>query len=132
MLKSFKYFSFNQETYQNLGRVIQIIRVTLCPDQAGLIQFMNYLDLTQILHWMTCINKWCLVNKINNQLSVAEGNDGSTSDSPQYTFRNEYFYHLVQLEYFDYIAIIVHNSYISKVIVIYLTIYPLYCVAITV
>ena len=60
MLKSFEYFSFNPETYQNLGRVIQIIqvnRVTLCPDQARLTQFMNYLDLTQILHLMTCINK---------------------------------------------------------------------------
>ena len=88
MLKSFEYFSFNQETYQNLGQVILIIRVTLCLDQAGLIRFMNYLDLIQILHWMTCVNKWSLVNKVNNQLSVAEGDDGYTSDSPQYTFRN--------------------------------------------
>ena len=42
MLKCFEYFSFNPETYQNLGQVIQIIqvnRVTLCPDQVGLTQF---------------------------------------------------------------------------------------------
>ena len=88
MLKSFEYFSFNPETCQNLGRVIQVIRVTLCPDQASLTQLMNYLDLTQILHLMTCINKWCLVNKIKNQLSVAEGDDGCTSDSRQYTWRD--------------------------------------------
>ena len=65
---------------------MQIIRVTRCPDQAGLTQFINYLDLTQILHWM---NKWCRVIKVRNQLSVAEGDDGCTSpDSPQDTWRD--------------------------------------------
>ena len=41
------------------GRVIHVIRVkqdTFCPGQAGLTWIIKYPGLTQILHWITCVN----------------------------------------------------------------------------
>ena len=38
------------------GWITLVIQVTFCPGQAGLIRFIKYPGLTQILHWITCVD----------------------------------------------------------------------------
>ena len=59
------------------GQVIWVTRVTFHLGQAGLIQFIKYLGLTWILHWITCIIIMVSDPNQSNALSMLDGDDGS-------------------------------------------------------
>ena len=59
------------------GQVIWVTRVTFHLGQADLTQFIKYLGLTWILHWITCIIIMASDPNQSNELSMLDGDDGS-------------------------------------------------------
>ena len=65
-----------------------VIQVTFWPGQTGVTQFIKYLAMTQILHWIICINMMSGTDQ-NNELSVLDSDDESVSpESPQDIWRD--------------------------------------------
>ena len=83
MHKEESYYIIHYTSGLKPGQTIWVIQVMFCLGQVGLTQFMKYqAGLTQILHWITCINNAVL--SLNLEVSVPDNNDGSvSSDSPQ-------------------------------------------------